>query len=254
MGGNMAFSHLRPLSVVLVLLTVTVESGASHAAMAVTDAVTNVKTSATVSELAKHTAELGEMKDQLTKQIDAIGQMGKITIPSLNIKTLANRLKKDAQCLIPDFEKLMPSLDMEDVTFNSLCSSRDFYRNNLMTNPEDLKNLSPKEWNEIAATQKKRREALFVDTVTNAIGQADQNIESAADMNQAADELQSAINGAQTQNARLAAIGQGQVALIRGSAQTNQLLAALLKLHATFYMEAGLPKTSTLSEAAEEEE
>ncbi len=235
-----------PLIVVAIFVLFMVPKQAMPA-MAVIDSMAIGKASTQITKLTEQIEKLNELRDQAQAQIDAIGKMGKITLPTINVQTLGNRLAKDAQCLKLDLEALMPKVDFEDIELNSICSSNNVYKQTLLANPDILQKLPWAEQHAVLADIQKRRDTVLADTATKAMAAGDMGLKSSTELNEAADELQSSVNGAQTENARLAVIAQGQVAIIRGLAQQNQALSQMLKLQAAFYMKAGLPVTSILN-------
>ena len=69
----------------------------------------------------------------------------------------------------------------------------------------------------------------------------------------AADELEQSANAAKTQNQRLAVIAKGQAALIKAQAQTNQILATLLKVQAITAIKMGVEFDSDLVQELKEQ-
>jgi hypothetical protein len=238
--------------IVVVALALFISPRQAVPAMAVIDSAVLSKASTQITKLTEQIEKLNELRDQAQAQIDAIGRMGKITLPTINVQTLGNRLAKDAQCLKLDLEALIPNVNFEDVEINSICSSSNIYKQTLLVDPIDLKKLPWADQHIVLKNIQKRRENVLADAATKAMATGDMGLESSTELNEAANELQSSVNGAQTENARLAVIAQGQVAIIRGMAQQNQTLSQMLKLQAAFYMKAGLPVTSILNASSDD--
>jgi len=108
--------------------------GQGLAGMAVTDATAIAKATEQLNKMKEQLDKLNEVKKQIDEQLKTIGSYGKLTLPFFNTLKMANQLKRDAQCLMPDWKQLIPSLNFEDVGF-SLCDRSSFYRNSLWVDP-----------------------------------------------------------------------------------------------------------------------
>ncbi|WP_135078579.1 hypothetical protein [Terasakiella sp. SH-1] len=118
------------------IVTTTMISTA-HAQMAVQDNAVLAKTIEGLSTAKEHLDTVNEVRDQIDEQLKRVGKYGKLTLPIFNTLNMANQLKRDAQCLMPDWKQLIPSLNFEEVGF-SLCDRSSFYRNNLWVDPAKI--------------------------------------------------------------------------------------------------------------------
>ena len=245
--------RLKPAA--LALIAAVIMPSAGYAAYAVIDAGAIVKMTEQLSaakeqieELGQQTKWLGTLSQQTQKQIDAVGSMGRITLSDVGLKALSSRILRDAQCLKPDFSKLMPSLDLNELQFDSICSGADVYDEALWFDPNDLAEAD--DWDDGASDRDKwgrqakareaveaRRQAITRDATTKGLAQADLAAGETAEANESAiQELAGAATSAETEQARLAVIANGVVLLNRQQAQTNQLLAQLLKVNSASLM------------------
>lgn len=202
-----------------------------------------------IETLTQQLETLNQISTTLQEQIDAIGRAGQVSLPMVNIGRLSNQVLRDAQCLMPDFDRLMPDLDMEDVNFDSICAGRNVYDTALFVDPEREGWLDPNgdgyadgaTWEAQRAAREAveaRRKALTKDVVTAGLAHADLAASQTAKANEAATEdLEVAVQAATTQNERLAAIAQGQVLTNRQLVQQNQLLAQLVKIQSVMLLQ-----------------
>jgi len=221
--------------------------------MAVIDGKNLAEAKKQISELKKQLAELKKANDFLQDQINAIGELGQISIPVPNLGKIAGEIQGFAQCMTPDFEKLMPNVDMENVSLGNLCDVSDHYKENLWITAEEKATLSGTEKLERIEEIRARRENILVEAAADGLAQADQALEGALALNNTAAEIENAGAAAENMNERLAVIAQGQAALIRAQGQTNQLLAQQLRIQAAFAMAAGVDVTNQLADTEEED-
>jgi hypothetical protein len=174
---------------------------------------------------------LTEVRDAIQEQIDAIGELGEILLPLFNIAKIAEQLKSDAQCLMPDYSKLMPGAEFEDFQFDSICSARAAYDKLLWLDPKEAKNKSWEEQKEMRITVQVRRRKLLRQIATDGLANADVAISATVDdQGPAVDDLERAARAAKNMNTRLQVIAEGQVLVARQLATQNQLLAQMLKV------------------------
>jgi len=259
MGYPMVKSCLKTAVIISVL---SISSISAQAAMTVNDPALIAKAAEQFNKMQEQLQKLNEMKRTLNDQIEAIGKLGKITLPIINIAKLGNQLKKDMQCLMPNFKELIPELKLEEHHF-SICDKSRFYRDNLWIDPikvggesvfgnpttgeggwSDPDQTSAHDyrlWEAARNRVKKVRQAIIQDAVSNGLAQGDKGLENSKDNSEAIDDLQSSVDAAETEQQRLATIAQGQVVMARISNQRNQLLSQLLKVSSAFVMEAGIP-------------
>ena len=241
----------------------------AHAALAVIDSAAVAKLAEQVSslqkqfsELQKHTQWLTEMSGTLQEQLNAIGALGQINIPSLNLGNVANKIRRDLQCLKPDFAKLFPSISQDEMEFGSICDGRDVYGKALWLDPEKvfaeekLEAATPEErWrhmNDATAVVSERRQALVKEVSAGGLAAADLAATDAAEAaEKAASDLEAQAKAAQTQQDRLAVIAQGIVLSNKQQVQQNQLLAQLLKVQSSMLMMMSTPANDRLKKEAE---
>ncbi len=240
----MALSYLKTKtrSIILTLLLLVVLPATALATMPVLDNAALVKLTDQLTKLQQQIQATIDVKNKVQEQIDAIGAVGKITIPTINIDALGAAIKRDAQCLMPDFSKLMPEINFEEMEINSVCEGAPVYRQTLWLDPDDIAELPT--WELRDAARKKvaaRRERVFVDTVSKALAHADVATQDAVKTNKATDDLESTLDAAVDSRTTLHAIGDGQIVIARALTKQNQILAQLLKVQAAFAMRAGVP-------------
>ena len=231
------------------LLTVSIPAGAEYP---VIDASALEKATQQLSEMKKQLEELQAFNDKLQAQLNAIGEAGQITVPLFNMAKVGSQLRQDAQCLIPDLSKLMPSVSFEDINFGSICEAASAYRQTLWVDPVTKRNLRYSERQKLREELEQRRENILVDITSKALAQGDIAADTALQLNEAADEHERNVQATTQSNERLNLIPQGQVMIARGIAQQNQILATMLKLQAAFIMKAGVPVDSIVVEEDEE--
>lgn len=242
----------------------------SQAAMAVIDvkAIAEAQKQLTTmkEQLSVVTEQLDTAKEQLSVVTDqlkvveeakaiadetlaSIGEIGNVSIPSVNFDALASSVTGDMACLIPDYEQLMPSIDLEEVEFGSICERANAYKSGLVATQQSLTEGS---WDEKVAIQKavtENRVATITDATLKGLAQSDEAHETAVTTLETAQDYKSAGVGAETMQDRLQVLIELQVAQLTTQAQTNQLLAQMLKIQASQALNNGVP---ILSEMAEE--
>lgn len=194
--------------------------------------------------------QLDTMTDELAvarQQANAIGRMGQISIPMVNLARVASRLRQDAQCLAPDMDRLMPGLNLDDQGWGSICQASIGYRGALWLDPRKMKGLPWEKQEEVRRAVETRRTNVAVDVASKGMAQGDMAARGGEDMNKVAADLEAAVNAATNQNEWLAAIAQGQVVNARAQVQQTQLLAQILKVQSTWMALTALPPQSILA-------
>ncbi|GAB6053085.1 hypothetical protein JCM17960_34990 [Magnetospira thiophila] len=207
-----------------------------------------------LSKMQQQIDKLTELSKKAQEQLNALGKMGQITLPLINLAKVGRDLRQDAQCLVPDLSKLMPSVEFEDMDFTSICEAGDAYRQTLWIDP---KTITAKPWEDQEKARKAvevRRDNMIVDAASKGLGQGDVAAQGAEALNKAAGELETAADAAKDQNDRLAVIAKGQVLMARAMAQQTQILAQLLKVQSAYVMKAGVPLDSRLAGDGEEKD
>ncbi len=208
----------------------------SYAAMSVVDGQAIAKAAEQINQLKKQIGELQKMKQELQDQLSAIGKMGQINVPLANLAKLGESITKTVQCSLlskDDLMRMMPSLEFEDIDIGSVCQGRQVYGNILFGSQKEFSEVTDlNDNNALSGTIKQRRRNLLEHTITGSLALADLTIKEAEDVSIAVDDLENAGSAAKDQNARLAIIAKSQLVIARGIAQTNQLLAMMLKQQA----------------------
>ena len=208
-------------------------SAAALAAWTVFDPSAVAKLTSQLNELKKQIIELQSIKSGITDQVKAVGKAGQIAVPLLNLAKLEGQIRKTAQCSLltkEDFEKMLPGLKFEEFDMGSVCNARNIYRKALFPSSEDYKTAkTAMQKTQLGGEVRARRTVMVVDTSTNALAFADVTLKGAEEYTDAVNELEAAADSASTSNDRLAVVAKGQALIAKGIAQTNQLLAMMLK-------------------------
>ena len=214
----------------------------AHAAQPVFDAEGAAKATETINELKKHSEAIVEGNKLMQGHIDAVGAKTKLVIPGLDIPKIRRQLNADMQCLMPDFESLMPSVEFDNIEFGSICNGRSTYEQTLTFDPEgdSADRMTVAERETARNNVRERREAVFNDVVLKSMAQGDAAITAANEINEAATRLAGEAEAATDLNSRVAVTNQALVILIRAQGQTNVLLAQMLKLQAAHEARFGM--------------
>ncbi|WP_341702085.1 hypothetical protein [Ferrovibrio sp.] len=216
-------------------------------AMQVIDEAAITKMIDQINQLKKQLDEMVKMNKALQDQINAMGRVGQIAVPSINLGRITSRLRQDAQCLAPDLSKLMPDVDFENADWASICQAGDAYRQSLWLDPNQVRTMSWDKQSQKRREIQTRRFNMGVDVASKAIGQGDIAVKGAEDTNKAVSELEAAMDAATDQNSRLAVIAKGMAINARATAQQTQVLAQLLKVQSTWFALTALPPDSKLA-------
>lgn len=187
-----------------------------------------------INEMKKQIAVLNEQRAALQAQIDAVGRATKIALPLLNFKQFGSQLKSDIKCLLPDLSNLWPKVSYLSHNLESICDRSVIYRGALWVHPVSIKKLPVAEQEKARVQIKKQREDMFVETMSKSLAQSDVSLMAARDGAKAADDLQLSVTSTVDMNSRLQTIAQGQVGIMRQQAETNKLLAELLKVMSVY--------------------
>lgn len=258
MGGTMAHPYIIPVTglrhrrrlrrlkrrlrgPVLALLILIGLPGVAWAAMAVFDGAAVSKLADQITRMQEQIAAVIEVRDKVQEQIDAIGKLGKVTLPSIDLDKLGATIRRDLQCLKPDFSGLMPEIKFEDINIGSICAGAAFYRDTLWVDPDEIADATTWEGEQVIIDRiAERRKRMFTDTVTKSLAHADMATDDAAQTGDAIGEMKGALNAAENSKQQQQAIGQGQVVIAETMAKQNQLLAQMLKLQAVTAVKAGV--------------
>ncbi|MGX1501112.1 hypothetical protein ACSSV1_006181 [Labrenzia sp. MBR-25] len=189
-----------------------------------------------------------EVKGIADETLSSIGEIGNLSIPSLNFQSLASSVSGDMACLVPDYKQLMPSIKLEDVDFGSICERGNAYKSGLVATPDSLTNFTWEEKAQIQASVHKNRIATITDATVKGLAQSDEAHETAVKTLETAQEYKSAGESAATMQDRLQVLIELEVAQLVATAQTNQILAQLLKIQSSQALNTGVPVMSELAE------
>lgn len=233
---------MRFLKVIVLTLLILAALPTAGRAIGIDIAPIVAKLTEQLTQMTKDYKEFQKISTAAQDQIDAIGRVGKISLPLLNAAKIGSQIKQDLQCLKPDFSKLMPNVDFEEMDWASVCQAIPGYKKTLWLDPSQLKDYTDQvERLDAIKAVAQRREAVLDDAATKGLAHADIAAKEVDRTNKAIDDLSSAVKSASNQNERLAAIGQGQVVLARATAQQTQILAQMLKIQSAFIIKASLP-------------
>ncbi|MBF0251730.1 MAG: hypothetical protein HQL35_14000 [Alphaproteobacteria bacterium] len=223
-------------------------TGTASAAMAVIDTAAIAKLTDQLNKAVEQIKQLTDLNAKLQAQIDAIGKAGQIVLPNFNSAKIASQIQQDLECLKPDLSKLMPSIEFEDVEWNSVCQASSAFRQTLWLDPKKLNKMPVIERNEAIRKADSRRENVLSKSAEGGLALAEIAAKDVRKTLHAADELESQVKAAKDERAHIATIAQGQVLLARSLAQQNQILAQMLKVQSAFVIKAGVPVESLMSE------
>lgn len=231
---KIAMGHLyRTLRIVCLLIGLMVGgAGLVYAVSPVIDVKGIAETGKLLSAMLEQLGVLKDMRNKAQDTIDTIGEYTQIPVTVLNLDKIQRQLKRDLECLTPDYSKLFPALVETEYNWTSICYGARGYRDVLFVQPDDeeFKERTLEQQREIYEEIDALRLNLIIDTALKATSQGDVGVEGAKELNEAASELSKALETSKTLNARIALVVEGQIAQIRGIAQTNMLLAQGLKL------------------------
>ena len=205
----------------------------AFAAWTVFDPSAVAKLTTQINEMKKQFQELQSIKNEVKDQLAAIGEAGSLLVPITSLAKLEGQIRKTVQCSLlskEDFETMIPGLKFEEFDVGSVCNAKSIYRKALFPTQEDFNNAATAmEKTQLGGQVRARRTVMVVDTSTKALAFADVTLKGAEEYTDAVNELEAAADTASTQNERLAVIAKGQALIGKGIAQTNQLLAMMLK-------------------------
>ncbi|MHA7777202.1 hypothetical protein [Roseibium sp. M-1] len=189
-----------------------------------------------------------EAKGIADETLSSIGSIGNLSIPSLNFQSLASSVSGDMACLIPDYKKLMPSIKLEDVDFGSICERGNAYKSGLVATPESLTEGTWEQKSNVQKSVHQNRIATITDATVKGLAQSDEAHETAVKTLETAQEYKSAGQTAETVQDRLQVLIELEVAQLVATAQTNQILAQMLKIQASDALNNGVPIASEVAE------
>ena len=226
-----------------------------------------------VEALQKQTGFLGDIARKAQDQIDAIGRVGQVALPVADMTTLARQVRRDAQCLLPDLKRLMPSIEGRELAWTGLCARRGLYEKHLWFDPEDPETWDPggsspgddadggafggasgpasidrrapagaMAWqhaqDKARARVMARRRALVREAFAGGLARGDAAAAERAETEQrAADEAEEQAAAASDVKGQLAAANKLLALLVRQRIQANQQLAQLIRIQSAMLME-----------------
>ena len=205
------------------------------AAMAVVDATAITKLTAQLNQLKRQYDEVVEVNKNLQREINAIGEAGRLVLPVANMTRIGFQLRSAKSCLIPDLTRMLPSVDFDDVDLGDLCRRSNFYRDTMFATREAFEQEGVSA-STVRSRALERRRTVLADAVMGARAQSDQSHEDLESLALAADDLARTAGNAQTMNDRLAVIAQGQAVNARGLAVMVQILSQMQRQDAAYYL------------------
>ncbi len=236
-----------------------------------------------LDELMEQTEILGKISNGMQDQINAIGKMGRVTMPIVNLARLSQQITKDARCLLPDLSGLMPDIDFDSVDWESICARRAFYKEMLWFDPEDPdswqvpEDALPEDWsypdggnwgggsggdwkNPDASSSSQRAYALMRDlareqvlkrqnsvvseAINTGLAQSDQIVDQVESNQDTADELEANADAAEKINEHLAAMNKILLHQDRQMTAVQQQNAQMLRIQAAMLMKLMPPDAS----------
>ncbi|SOD98602.1 hypothetical protein [Caenispirillum bisanense] len=174
---------------------------------------------------------LNDVSTFVQDTVNAIGEVGQITVPFTTMAKLAGQIQRDATCLMPDLSEIMPNVDLDDLDLTSVCGARKAYANTLWFDPARAAGMDWAEQEEARREVIQRRARVLRTAAVDALAHADVQTAAAAEQSdRAVRELESAAKAAKDLNSRMAVGNQALLLIARQQATQTQLLASLLKI------------------------
>ena len=231
----------------------------ASSAMAVIDASALSKLATTINKLSTQVDLLEQNTEQNRQMLDAIGEASTVAVPFIDGAKMARRLNRSWGCLFldsDDLQRAMPGLDLREEDLGSICGARNYYRKGLFADQSELSEMDARTQIFYKERINKRRENVASESVLRALGTATTSVQAIKEYNASIEEHKSSAGKATTQSQRLAVIGNGQVLIAQGIAQSNVILSQILKVLASSEAKS-LPLVSydnTNSESKDESE
>ncbi|SDR49055.1 hypothetical protein [Pseudovibrio sp. Tun.PSC04-5.I4] len=236
-------------------------SAASYGAMAVYDPANLAEAQKQLIQLKEQikTAQeqlkaVTKMRDDISSTLNAIGEATSLSIPSINFNELSSQIMGDMGCLVPDYQKMMPSLDFDNISLGSVCERGDAYRSGLMSSPDDVVELNWEEKRDRRKGIQANRSRVITDATTKGLAQADKAQEDAATTLRTAQEYKNAGSSATTMNDRLQVLIEVEVAQLASQAAANQMMAQLLKVMSAQVIHTSVPLENDMAKSQSEDD
>ncbi|MBB6210637.1 hypothetical protein [Novispirillum itersonii] len=187
---------------------------------------------------------LNDMVKVVQQELDAIGRLGRIELPWLNLMKSGQSLRRDIACLVPDLREM--GIFWKDLKFRSICEGKDSYRKILFI-PHD-KNEQALTWQEHARLREEaeaRRRALWVDIGTEAMAMAHLTKETQLEETlRGIEDLEDAAKRSQDMNSRLNVIAHGVILQNKQMAHLQKLMALQLQVQTAHFLADAVPASS----------
>lgn len=184
---------------------------------------------------------LNDMVKVVQQELDAIGRLGRIELPWLNLMKSGQSLRRDIACLVPDLREM--GIFWKDLKFRSICEGKDSYRKILFI-PHD-KNEQALTWQEHARLREEaeaRRRALWVDIGTEAMAMAHLTKETQLEETlRGIEDLEDAAKRSQDMNSRLNVIAHGVILQNKQMAHLQKLIALQLQVQTAHFLADAVP-------------
>ncbi len=226
------FINRKIIAIILSIFIWSNSANISNAALIVTDTKAYQQLIAQLNKLTTMIESINEVSKFAKDTVKAIGEFGRIVVPFTTLKNIGDQLKRDAKCLLPNLEDLMPSLELKGVNF-SVCGGKNIYKEALFMNEENFNKLSTPEQNRIVREIQKFRQNILNDATMSGLSQSDIAQKNAKTHLNAAEELEALGNAAMDERTQAAIKIKGLALIAKGQAQANQLLASLLRVNSS---------------------
>ncbi len=217
-------------AVFLAIFILSNSANISNAAMSVFDSTAYAKLVDQLNKLTSMVDGINEVSKATNDTLKTIGSFGKITLPFTSLENIGKQLRQDAQCLAPNLKNLMPNIDFKNISF-SICETKNIYKETLYQNPKDINKLPIDQQNKAIKELKKYRSNILTDSALNGLSQADIAQENAKQHVIAGEDLEALGDAAMDERTQAATTIKGLALIVKGQAQTNQLLASLLRVN-----------------------
>ncbi|GAB3128388.1 hypothetical protein [Novispirillum itersonii] len=177
----------------------------------------------------------------IQNELDAIGRLGRIELPWVNLMKSSQNLRRDIACLIPDPKKW--GVTFKDLNFRSICEGKNAYERILYV-PRD-KDDETIPWTERARLRKEaqeRRRALFIQLSTEAMAAAHLTRENdLKEIPQGIDDLEDAGKRAEDMNGRLNVLVHALAMVNKQLANIQKMQAMQLQISTAHFVATGVP-------------
>jgi len=219
---------------------------------AVIDTAAIAKLTDQLTKMQKQIEVLTDVSGKIQEQIDAAGKFGQITLPIVSAAKIASQVRQGLVCLRPDFSKLMPNIDFEELNMDTICQASNVYEQTLWVDPKKLNKIPTwQERNAAIQAVRDRRERILQDAASKGLATADIASKESEDTNKAADEIDAAADSATNQRAQLRVLQKALAMLMRGQAKEQQIQAQQLKVMSAVAIKMGVPPESLMSQKEE---